>query len=841
MMEKLFNYTDIKFILLFSIKDLFRSKAKLLSISITLFLSLFIYSTILTINLSLNEELSKNQKTLLGGDLEIDYNRGKADYNLISKIKKISQVTEIIEFNSMINKDKKSIFVRIKSIDINYPLYGKVETHPKNAFQIMKKNSNTILLNKNTFENLKLKIGEKVNIQNKNLTVIGYLKNIPDIGGAFVFGDYAMINNVTLDELKLQALGNLINKEFKLKFNKNIETKNGIKLVKNILNEDKNHKIKMPENSGRGLKLAINNFIQFLSLLSISALLIASVGLANSLLSYLNDKYISIAIKKAIGMKNSKIKLIYYCELFFLLIISSLFSYILSLFIIPILNSFLINFYNIQLSYHFSLFTYLNVFFAGFVVFVIFSIPTLNAIDSIKGNDLLKNVKRDITFIFKTKTNSLLFLTSLIFVLFISLSSFRPIYSLIYFISFFICILIFYLIFIFFLRQFKKIYIENFISFKFALKDIIKFKNISLVVLVTLGLGTTLLLSLGLIGFNLKKEISKSIPNLAPDYFFIGLQNNQKLEFINFIKNKDSLAVINAMPMVSVKLIKINNIDPLNYIDRFNESFWFINNDRRISWSDNPPLNNPITKGKWWENNQNEEELLISLDSKIAKDLNVKLNDKFTLLISGREVIGKVVNFRKVNYRDLNINFAMLINPSFAKKLPSEILATVKFDKEVKNINLLNEFPNVSFIEVRSYLQKISNLLNKIYLSISLVSLVVIFIGFFVIVSAIIVQGKSKIYQNLVFKIIGLSKLQIIKSSIIEFLILYGVTIFFSTIFSIIISNLAIQGFFNLSWEFDFNTFFIIISFIIVLSLLLIFFTNFKYLTPKIYPLIRNE
>ena len=840
-MEKLFNYTDIKFIFLFSIKDLFRSKAKLLSISITLFLSLFIYSTILTINLSLNEELSKNQKTLLGGDLEIDYNRGKADYNLISKIKKIAQVTEIIEFNSMINKDNKSIFVRIKSIDINYPLYGKVETHPKNAFQIMKKNSNTILLNKNTFENLKLKIGEKVNIQNKNLTVIGYLKNIPDIGGAFVFGDYAMINNITLDQLKLQALGNLINKEFKLKFNKNIETKNGIKLVKNILNEDKNHKIKMPENSGRGLKLAINNFIQFLSLLSISALLIASVGLANSLLSYLNDKYISIAIKKAIGMKNSKIKLIYYCELFFLLIISSLFSYILSLFIIPILNSFLINFYNIQLSYHFSLFTYLNVFFAGFVVFVIFSIPTLNAIDSIKGNDLLKNVKRDITFIFKTKTNSLLFLTSLIFVLFISLSSFRPIYSLIYFISFFICILIFYLIFIFFLRQFKKIYIENFISFKFALKDIIKFKNISLIVLVTLGLGTTLLLSLGLIGFNLKKEISKSIPNLAPDYFFIGLQNNQKLEFINFIKNKDSLAVINAMPMVSVKLIKINNIDPLNYIDRFNESFWFINNDRRISWSDNPPLNNPITKGKWWENNQNEEELLISLDSKIAKDLNVKLDDKFTLLISGREVIGKVVNFRKVNYRDLNINFAMLINPSFAKKLPSEILATVKFDKEVKNINLLNEFPNVSFIEVRSYLQKISNLLNKIYLSISLVSLVVIFIGFFVIVSAIIVQGKSKIYQNLVFKIIGLSKLQIIKSSIIEFLILYGVTIFFSTIFSIIISNLAIQGFFNLSWEFDFNTFFIIISFIIVLSLLLIFFTNFKYLTPKIYPLIRNE
>ena len=58
-----------------------------------------------------------------------------------------------------------------------------------------------------------------------------------------------------------------------------------------------------------------------------------------------------------------------------------------------------------------------------------------------------------------------------------------------------------------------------------------------------------------------------------------------------------------------------------------------------------------------------------------------------------------------MNYRDLNINFAMLINPSFAKNYQVK-LATVKFDKEAKNINLLNEFPNVSFIEVRSIYKK---------------------------------------------------------------------------------------------------------------------------------------
>ncbi len=839
MMEKLADNKYMKYLLLYALKDLFRSKFKLISISITLFLSLFIYSTILTVNSSLNKELSNNQKILLGGDLEIDYNRTKGNKKLINEVKKISYVTEIIEFNSMVNKGEYSIFTRIKAIDNYYPLYGSVKTYPQNAFNKMKKNINSILLNKNTYENLNLKIGDNVNIQNKQLTVVGFLENIPDIGGAFVFGDYAMINKNTLQKFKLQSLGNLMNNEFKIKFKKNIKEKNGIKRVIEIFKKDKNSKVKLPKSSARGLKLVINNFTQFLSLLSISALLIASVGLANSLLSYLNDKSTQIAIKKAIGISNSKIKLIYYSQLLILLIILSILSYISGLLIIPILNTYLINFYNIQLPFHFSFVTYVNVFTIGFVVFVIFSIPTLNSINRVKGNILLKNIKTNLMFYFTKKSIFLMSSIFTIFILFISFSSFRPLYSLFYFFSFFICIFAFYLIFIFILRLLKYIKADNFLSIKFALKDISKFKNISLIVLVTLGLGSTLLLSLGLIGFNLKKEISKSIPKIAPDYFFVGIQKNQELNFVNFIKSKDPLSSINIMPMMSVKLIKINNVDPLNYIDQFNESFWFINNDRRVSWSKLPSKNNIIESGEWWDDKT--EELLISLDSKIAKDLNIKLYDKFTLLISGREIEGKVINFRKVNYQDLNINFAMLINPKFAKNLPSEILATVKFMKKINNLNLSNEFPNISFIEVRNYLQKISDILNKIYLSISLVSLVVIFIGFFVILSAIVAQGKSKIFQNLVYKIIGLNKIKIIKASILEFLILYGITITFSILFSIIISKFVVEEFFKSSWEFDFITLFSIIFFIIFLNLLLIFYTNLKYLSPKIYPLIRNE
>ena len=84
-------------------------------------------------------------------------------------------------------------------------------------------------------------------------------------------------------------------------------------------------------------------------------------------------------------------------------------------------------------------------------------------------------------------------------------------------------------------------------------------------------------------------------------------------------------------------------------------------------------------------------QLQISLDSKIAKDFGIKLGDTFTLNIYGREIEGKVINFRLVNYRDLSINFAMLLNPQFAQTIPHEYLSTVKFDK-------INNFKEIDFL-----------------------------------------------------------------------------------------------------------------------------------------------
>jgi putative ABC transport system permease protein len=358
----------------------------------------------------------------------------------------------------------------------------------------------------------------------------------------------------------------------------------------------------------------------------------------------------------------------------------------------------------------------------------------------------------------------------------------------------------------------------------------------------SLGLGVTLLLTLALVGTNFKREIAKSIPNIAPDYFFVGIQKGEKEKFETNIFKMDPNAKVEIEPMVSSGIVKINGINPNTYISSDNDSYWVIGSDRRSSWVNEVPEDNPITEGKWWDLTKSNE-LQISLDAKVAQDLKINLGDIFTLNIYGREIDGKIVNFRSVDYRDLSINFAMLFNPQFANNIPHEYLATAKF-KNIENFNeisMLEVLPSLSMIKIADYLNKVTSVLNKVFMAVTFISAVTIIIGLIVISSAIMVQGKVKEYQNLVFKIIGFTKRDVILSSIIEFLIIFNSVILIATFFAVIASKFIMENLFELVWKFDFEVLLKLGFSIGLATLLLIMLTNLKYLNPKVYPLIRNQ
>ena len=845
-MEKLNKYSEFSLIFKYALKDLGRNYKKISSIILTLFISLFILSAIFTIEDSLNKELNDNAKVLLGGDLEIDYNRNQGNLNLVNKVKEFSTVSHMIEFSTMLSTvdrtKNKSLFVRIKTVDEKYPLYGKVIYEPKGAFDRMQVEPNTVLINESLSIILKIKINEKVKVQDQIFTVIGIIKSVPDVSGFVAFGDWALAGKQTLEILKLNGIGSFLNYEYKVKFNLNDDPDKIEKRIENIFKNDEKVKLRYPENSASGLKRIINSFSQFLSLVSISAILIAGIGIANTLLSFINQNNMSIAVRKAVGFHSDNIKNLYYLQLLILLFIITIISYFSSFLIIPVVDKYLSDGLGLNVYPKFSLINFIKIYLVGLLVLVIFSIPTISSIDQVKASNLFRNVFQNLQFYYSKKSITFSIILLLALVLIFTFSSEKASYSFGYFVAFFICLIVFFLLSKIIIYSLKKFNFSSNILLKVSIKNITQTKSITPITIMSLGLGVTLLLTLALVGTNFKREIAKSIPDIAPDYFFVGIQKGEKEKFERGIYNMDPDANIEIVPMVSSGIVKINGVNPNTYIKPDNDSYWVIGSERRSSWIENVPKDNPILEGEWWDLSK-PNELQISLDAKVANDFKIKLGDIFTLNIYGREIDGKVINFREVDYRDLSINFAMLFNPQFAENIPHEYLATAKFNDPDKfdETVMLEVLPSLSMIKIADYLTKVTDVLNKVFIAVTLISAVTIVIGLIVITSAIMVQGKVKEYQNLVFKILGFSKKDIVYSSLIEFLIVFMSVILIATFFAVTGSKFIIENIFDLLWKFDFKVLVYLGSSVGLVTLVLIMVTNLKYLNPKVYPLIRNQ
>jgi len=790
----------------------------------------------------LNYEITTNSKELLGGDIEISSGIRPLSEKVIEKISQSGQLSQTVNFHTMLSKENKgSIFTDIRAIDKYYPLYGSIQTNPKGSFQtlFLGGSNPSILINENIQNQFELEIGDNITILNKKFTVQGIILSVPNLDGAMIFGEFALISKNEFENFNLTSAGSFLDYDYHLKIKNNQPY---IEKIKSFINDDKTIKIRTPRDGSQNLSRFINNFFHFLSLVSVSAMFIAGIGISNTFLSFINKKILSIAVQKSLGFFSRTIQLIYFYEILLILFSTSILAYLLGLLSPMIANIFIPASLNIDLQFTLSFIDYFNLLFIGFLVVLIFSTPTLHSINSIKATSLFRNVFQQINFFFSFKSTLFLIILSVLFIIYFIFQTDEKIYTFFYFISFFASILIFFIVSFFLIFTFRHFFNYPSNSFKIAKRNIAAKKSLAPIITISLGIGFTLLLMLSFVSSNLKREIAESIPDIAPDIFFVSVNKDDKERLALFITTLDQNAVVEFQPVISASFVSLNSVPIDTIIQSSNNSAWVIEGDRRISWYDNPQTANPITKGEWWTKN-NSEELFISIDSKIASDFRIKINDQITLNILGREIVGTVKNFRKVDYRDLSINFAIIINNSFADKLPYEYIGTLSSNLSINEIQskILKQFPNISVIKIDNILSKISIILNKILIAVTSISLVVVAIGLIVIISAILVQTNLRIYQNLIYKILGINFSTLVKAACLEFLFIYLSIIFFAIIIAALGSYYIVENIFRLEWIFDLSltlTFTMVTG---IITFILILITNKNTFNPPVYSLIRNE
>ena len=827
-------------------KDFIRNFHKRWVIIITIFISTFVLFLISTLNFSINQELQKNTQTILGGDAEIETHIKSLDQEIIEEIKSIGKISLNTSLTSMASngndKNSKTAFIRLRAVDDNYPLYGSITTSHPNRLKLFYTEDNQVLINENLSRNLNVKAGDTILLRNHQFIVNSVIQDIPDIGGAGIFGDLALINQEGLNLLEIKSSENFLEYEYRVKFSDDLEVKNARNSLKEILIDIPETRLRFPENTSNFLQRTLDNFSNFLSLISLTAILISGIGIANTIIAFINQNQTSIAVQKSLGLSSRMIQLIYGYQILFLTFILCIMAFFMSGMFPHFINPFLPTSLGLNLQAVFNLGIFVRVSLITILAISIFLIPALNAIHKLSANSLFRNSFEFVNFNLTKKTiiiNSIL-VTFLIFLF----TWGSPLWftNIIFLCGFITSIIIFYFTFKVLTIFMLKFHHSFSLSYILAKRNILSPQSLAPIILTTLGMGITLLLTIIYIGFSFQTFVNKGLNNQVPDYFFININQDIKNDFVKKLTSYDPKSEINIVPLATARVKEINGVDPRSYIDRNNNSSWVIRGERRVSWSKEPAENNPIIEGQWWTNNPTED-LLISFDYDAAIDLGIQLEDIITLSIYGREVQGTVKNFRKVDYADFTINFAMILNTSYAEKIPHEFIATINLPNNItiNESELLKIFPNISSIKVASYIEKINNLLNKVSLAVLALSLVIIVIGFLVISSAILVQGKSQLYQHLIFKILGLKKSIIIKTSILEFTIIFLTTIGFTTLLSSLASYLILNNIFNIEWAFNMPVTFLIFLIVGIITLLMILKTTMGNLNPKVYPLIRNN
>ena len=844
-MARLFDIQQFKLIHKYALRDFSRSYKKLWVITSTLFVSLLLLSLTFSVKEALNTEIANNSKELLGGDIQVTSGIDPLPEDVISQLSTLGEVSTSIEFATMISREGESpVFTELRAVDNNYPLYGEIETLPEDASEKIFANTQkpTVLINESIQNLLNVSQGDDVVIMGQKFEVAGLVSSVPDLAESAVFGEFAMISKGSYQQFGLSSGGSFLDHEYRIKFNKSTEAAEQEGLVNSIIAYDNTIVTRLPGESGQSLSRVIDNFSNFLNLISVSAMIIAGIGISNTLLSFVNQSNTSIAVKKSIGFSSSFIQTMYFYEIILILILTSVIAYLIGVFSPLLANELLPKSLGIDLQPTFSLIGYLNILFIGLLVVLIFSIPSLYSISEIKAASLFRNTFQPVSLNFSWKNITLLSVLAVILTAYFVFQTEQKFYTILYFLAFFITMLIFYGVSKLLIRLIRSSYKFSSNSYRIAYRNIVSKKSLAPIMTISLGIGLTLLLTLSFVANNLKQEISDSIPSMAPDLFFVSIDKDIQGDLQSFIEGVDPNVELEFSPMASASFISLNGIPIEEIVTESNRSAWVVRGDRRISWSEKPKLDNPIVEGEWWEPG-NEDEMFISMDSRAAYDLGMKINDKITLNLLGRDVTGIVKNFREVDYRDISINFAIIINKAFANKLPYEYVGTLKSELPSSEIleAVVDQFPNVSAIKIDRILSQVSGVLNKIFIAVTVISLIVIIIGLIVIVSAVMVQTTFRRYNNLIYKILGVDFPTILKAMTMEFAIIYGTLIFFATSVAVISSYLVVENALQLTWQFDFGlTLWILLSTALV-SFVFILLANRSIFSPKVYPLIRNE
>lgn len=282
-------------------------------------------------------------------------------------------------------------------------------------------------------------------------------------------------------------------------------------------------------------------------------------------------------------------------------------------------------------------------------------------------------------------------------------------------------------------------------------------------VVLSLGLGLTVLAAVGQIDANLRRAIAAELPENAPSFFFIDIQPDQAAGFLDRLEGDPGVGAVETAPSLRGIVTAINDIPARDWPKG---DSWVLRGDRGVSHAAAPPEGTVLTAGEWWAPDYTGPPLL-SFGADEAADLGLSLGDRITVNILGRDITATVANFRRVDFRSGGIGFVIIFDANALAGAPQTLIATVQNDPASEAAILRDigtAFPNITAIRVRDVADRVAEAMTALASATSVAALAVLATGFVVLVGAAAAGEGARVFEAAVLKTLGATRATVLAS-----------------------------------------------------------------------------
>jgi len=735
-------------------------------LAICLFLGVATLAAIGSLTASIADELANRGQTILGGDIEIGIAQREASAAEKQAFKSVGTLSETVRLRAMaIGKD--SVLAELKAIDNAYPLYGKLTLSDGRI--VGAPAPGEIYIGAALANRLDLTEGATVRFGEAPFRVAGIIDQEPDrLGEGFTVGPVAIIGMESLVSTRLIQPGSMFESKYRIRLPESDDPAEVAKQLEAAF-PSAGWEITDRSNGAPGTRRFIERMGQFLTLVGLAALVIAGIGVSNGVGSYLESKRTSIATLKVTGADSSMIFRIYMLQIFAVasgaillgLAVGSLMPQAIGWVagdILPVAPGFALHPVPLLVSAMY-----------GLLIAVAFALPPLAQARTVPAAGLFRAIVETQTIV--DRRTALFVVIAIAAIIALAVATARePLFTLV-FIGAALSLLLILAILAWGLAALSRRAPRPKSPLpRLALANLHRPGAQTRALVVALGLGLTLFVTLAAIQTSITSEIRTQVPEKAPSFFVLDIPRDRAKEFEGMVRAADPDAAINMIPALRGTVVEFagKRVAELSEIP---EGAWILRGDRGLTYSATVPEGSEVVEGQWWPA-EYQGPPLVSVYKDVADALGLKIGDSLTISVLGVEIPTKVASIRAVKWENFGLNYALVFSPGTFDAAPHNLVATLTVSKSAQDRlakSIPPAFPSSSLIEVGEVVGQVSTLLTQMAQAIAAAASIAILAGIAVLVGAIAAARQSRIYDSVILKLLGSTRRQILGAQAMEY------------------------------------------------------------------------